>query len=123
MAAATHPTALALTDEGGLRIDWSDGSRRVYTARELYQANPAADARAERLEAEEQARKTTQTGPAGLQLTVIKSDEASPRRVVGMDPVGNYAYSIRFNHGSNAGLYRFDLLRRLGREQPADDAG
>ena len=116
-----HPTALALTDDGGVRIDWSDGQRRVYSARELYAANPAADARAERIEAEQKAREQTRTGPAGLQLTVIKPDEAAPRRVVGLDPVGNYAYAVRFNHGSNAGLYRLELLRSLGRELPADE--
>ena len=119
---APHPTELALTDDGGVRIGWSDGQVRVYNARELYAANPAADARADRIDAEEKARENTQTGPAGLQLTVIKSDEASPRRVVGMSPAGNYAYNIRFNHGSSAGLYRFDLLRSLGRVE-SEQAG
>ena len=109
------PTALALTDDGGLRITWSDGQVRAYTPRELYDANPAADAKAERIEAEEQARKNTQMGPAGLMLTVIKPDEATPRRVVGMKPVGNYGYAIAFNHGSNSGIFRFELLRELGR--------
>ena len=114
MPSTVHPTALALTDEGGLRITWSDGQVRAYSARELYQANPAADARAERIEAEEKAREDTQMGPAGMMLTVIKPSEAQPRRVVGMTPVGNYGYAIRFNHGSSAGIYRFELLRELG---------
>ena len=113
---APHPTSLALTDDGGLQIGWSDGTTRLYSARELYQANPAADAKAERIEEETKARENTQTGPAGLMLTVIKPNEASPRRVVGMKPVGNYGYAIQFNHGSSNGIYRFEMLRNLGRD-------
>lgn len=107
------PKKLQLTDDGGLAIDWSDGSRRKYTARELYAVNPAADARAER---EKKAREQDQSKVegAGLMLTVIKPEEAQERRVVGLQPVGNYAYMIRFNYGSSTGLYRLELLRELG---------
>ena len=116
-----QPTALELTDEGGLLITWSDGQRRRYTARELYDVNPAADARAERIEAEEKARENQQRGPGGMMLSVIKSNEAQPRRVVGMKPVGNYGYAVQFNHGSNHGIYRFELLRTLGEEVTDND--
>ena len=115
-----HPVSLALTDAGGLHIGWSDGQTREYTPGELYDASPAADVRAEKLEAEQKAREHTRTGPAGLQLTVMSPEEATPRRVVGMKPVGNYGYAVQFNHGSNNGIYRFELLRELGRELPAE---
>lgn len=114
---ATAPTGLRLTAEGGLAIDWSNGTTRVYTARELYAVNPAADARAERerraKEAEENKAKV-----GNLMLTVIKPEETQPRRVIGVQPVGNYAYMIRFNHGSSNGLYRLELLQELGTSVP-----
>lgn len=115
-----HPTSLKLTDDGGLRIDWSDGQRRVYTARELYAVNPAADARADREKKEREAEES-KTKMGNLMLTVIKPEEAQERRVVGLQPVGNYAYMIRFNFGSSTGLYRLELLRQLGREFDDDE--
>ena len=112
---APTPTQLKLTDDGGLVISWSDGTSRSYTARELYEVNPAADARAER---EKKAREAedNQSKVGNLMLTVIKPEEAQVRRVVGVQPVGNYAYMIRFNYGSSTGLYRLEFLRELGSE-------
>ena len=54
--------------------------------------------------------------PAPL-LPVLKPEEARPLKVLGMQPVGNYAYSIEFSDGHDTGIYTFDLLRRLGREE------
>jgi DUF971 family protein len=31
-----------------------------------------------------------------------------------MEPVGNYAYSIRFSDGHDTGIYTFELLQALG---------
>ena len=118
-----RPIRLQLTDEGGLRIDWSDGASRVYSARELYAVNPAADAKAERekkqadVDAELEASRGRAPGKAkvgNLMLSVIKPEEAQERRVVGVKPVGNYAYGIQFNFGSSQGLYRLPLLRQIG---------
>ena len=129
--AAPRPTRLALTEGGGLRIEWSDGSAREYTARELYDVNPAADARAERekKQAEEDAALNANAGRqpgkakvGNLMLSVIKPEEAQPRRVVGVRPVGNYAYAVSFNHGSSAGLYRTEVLRGLGQDVEAEAA-
>lgn len=125
---ASVPKRLQLTDDGGLRITWSDGDVRVCSARELYECNPAADARAERekkaaeLDEKARGREGRPEGAAkvgNLMLSVITPEQAMPRRVVGVTPAGNYAYAIRFNHGSSAGLYRLDLLRQLGRPEAA----
>ena len=117
---STAPTRLKLTDDGGLRIEWSDGHVRTYTAKQLYDVNPAADARAEREKAEQD--KNLNTAKVGnLMLSVIKPEETQPRRVVGVKPVGNYAYAIQFNHGSNQGLYRLPLLRELGTAERRDN--
>lgn len=124
---AVSPKNLSLTDDGGLAITWSDGASRVYTARELYAVNPAADARADReekekeREAREEERKKGAAKIGNLMLSVIKPEEAQERRVVGLKPVGNYAYAIQFNYGSSTGLYRLDMLRELGRDVNDDE--
>jgi DUF971 family protein len=51
-----------------------------------------------------------------LQLTILSPAEAQPLRVLGMHPVGNYAYSIHFSDGHTSGIYSCDYLRRLGAE-------
>ena len=102
------PTQLQLAPDGQLIITWTDGQIRSYTPDELYAHNPAADARAERQQASEQ--------PAAnpLALNVIAAEETQARKIVGMQAVGNYAYQIEFNYGSNSGIYQFELLRSLG---------
>lgn len=96
-----QPTKLSLVDQDRLAIDWSDGERRVYSFRELRDACPCATCREKRSQ------------PTPL-LQVLKPEEARPLKVLGMQPVGHYAYSIEFSDGHNTGIYTFELLRRLG---------
>ena len=35
-------------------------------------------------------------------------------RIMGMKPVGNYAYGIEFSDGHDTGIYTFEYLRELG---------
>jgi DUF971 family protein len=37
--------------------------------------------------------------------------------VIAAEPVGNYAVRLRFDDGHDTGLFSWDLLYRLGREQ------
>jgi DUF971 family protein len=47
---------------------------------------------------------------------VLSAAEAQPLRVLGMRPVGNYAYGINFSDGHNTGIYAITYLRELGEE-------
>ena len=40
--------------------------------------------------------------------------EARPLTIAGMQPVGNYAYSIEFSDGHDTGIFTLELLRELG---------
>lgn len=40
-------------------------------------------------------------------------------RIVSVEPVGNYAARLIFDDGHDTGLYSWDYLRELGREQTA----
>lgn len=46
---------------------------------------------------------------------------AAPVEPVTIKPVGNYAISIVWSDGHGTGIYRFDLLRRLGEVDPASE--
>jgi len=97
------PTKLELTDESQLRIEWNDGQSRRYSFSELRQRCPCATCREKRKE------------PVPM-LPVLTLEEAQPLEILGMKPVGNYAYSINFSDGHNTGISPFELLRELGEE-------
>ena len=102
-----YPTDLKIVDEQRLRIAWSDGQRRLYRFRELRDACPCATCREKR---------GAEPSPAAL-LPVLSAGEAQPLKVIGMKPVGNYAYSIAFIDGHDTGIFSFELLRELGQAE------
>ena len=97
------PTNLERIDDD-LRITWSDGQIRRYTATELRDRCPCATCR--------EKRKAVPVEPE--LLPVLSMEEAQPSKVAGMKPVGNYAYSIQFNDGHDTGIFTFKFLRELG---------
>lgn len=98
------PTEIVRLEGCRLRIGWSDGQVRDYSARELREACPCATCREQRGRAE----------PDPLQLTVLAPEETAPVDITGMRPTGAYAYAIKFSDGHGNGLFTFDLLRELG---------
>jgi DUF971 family protein len=101
-----QPTKLALLPDGKLSIEWSDGMSRQYLPGELRGKCPCATCREKRAQPPE---------PTGL-FPVLTAAEAQPTKILGMEPVGNYAYSIKFNDGHDTGIYTLELLRELGQE-------
>jgi len=100
-----YPTRLERRADGGLLIEWSDGQRREYSVVQLRNECPCATCREKR------------SAPPSL-FTVLKPQEAQPLTLVGMKPVGHYAYSIEFSDGHDTGIFTFERLRELG--QPAE---
>ena len=102
------PTDLKIVD-GKLQIAWSDGETRGYAFSELRDACPCATCREKRKEA------ASPSQPASaVLLPVLSAEEARPLAINGMQPVGNYAYTISFSDGHDTGIFTFDLLRQLG---------
>lgn len=99
-----QPIKLELTAEHDLRITWSDGQVHRYAPRELRDACPCATCREKR----------NAPPPPPTQLPIISESEMAPLRIVGMKPVGNYAYSIKFSDGHDTGIYTLESLRNLG---------
>jgi DUF971 family protein len=99
-----QPTSLSLTPDRKLMIEWSDGTRRTYTVGELRNACPCATCREKR---------NAPPAPPNP-LMILKPEEARPLDMLGMTPVGNYAYAIQFSDDHDTGIYTFDLLQELG---------
>jgi DUF971 family protein len=101
-----RPTKLELRGGNRLVIAWNDGQQREITFSELRKACPCATCR------EQRAKPAEPTGG----LPVLSLAEARPLTVVGMTPVGNYAYSIAFSDGHDTGIFTLDFLSGLGQE-------
>jgi len=103
---ARRPTNLALRGADRLLIEWTGGQRREYTVRELREACPCATCREKR---------AAPPAPQSL-FPVLSAAEARPLAILGMKPVGNYAYSIAFSDGHDTGIFTLELLGTLGRD-------
>jgi DUF971 family protein len=101
-----RPTKLELRSGDRLAIEWSDGQTREITFAELRARCPCATCREKR----------SQPPPPASSLPVLSMAEARPLAVLGMRPVGNYAYSIAFSDGHDTGIYTLEFLRELGTE-------
>ena len=101
------PEKLALEKSSRLVVEWSDGQRREYGVAELRDACPCATCREKR----------AQPPAAASLLPVLSAAEARPLALLGMTPVGRYAYALQFSDGHDTGIYTFELLRNLGKLQ------
>ena len=100
------PESIRRSDDGSIEIGWSDGAKWNYASRFLRDACPCATCREKR----------TEPAAGGL-LQVLTPAEIAPLSVVGMTPVGQYAYKIAFSDGHDSGIYTLDFLHELGETQ------
>src|SRR5262245_22875021 len=101
---SVQPTKLELAPSARLRITWSDGQVREYLFRELRDQCPCATCRDKRA--------NDLSAPL---LPILSAAEARPLAILGMRPVGSYAYAIDFSDGHNTGIYTIESLREMGR--------
>jgi DUF971 family protein len=99
------PRPITLRKEGTdrLAIDWNDGHRSIYTWKHLRDSCPCAGCREERLQ------------PPNP-LRILTPAELAPKPPIGpvaMEPVGLYAYRIKWNDGHDTGLFTLENLREL----------
>jgi DUF971 family protein len=101
---SAHPVELKRTEDRAIEIRWSDGLQQRLTFRQLRDHCPCASCR-------ESGEKPDDAG-----LRVLAPAETLPLDIVGMTPVGNYAYNIRFSDGHSTGIFTIDLLRSLSQK-------
>lgn len=94
------PLELRLDATGGLlTISYDDGQSFGLSAEYLRVESPSAEVQ----------------GHGASQKTIVVGKELV--RVSRLEPVGNYAVRIVFDDGHDTGLYSWDYLLALGREQ------
>lgn len=93
------PQELRLKDGGQvLSVNFDSGERFDLSAEYLRVESPSAEVKGH--------------GPGQEQLVWGKRNV----KIVGLEPVGNYAIKISFNDGHNTGLYSWPYLLQLGRD-------
>ncbi len=108
------PSGIERLPERRLRIAWSDGQTREYSARELRKACPCATCREKHAGAGGRSEGGSEGQHSPLSLPILTEAETLPLEVLGMVPVGAYAYRIHFSDGHNTGLFTLEHLRGLG---------
>jgi DUF971 family protein len=96
-----YPVKLEVEPDDRLAIEWNDSTRTVLEWARLRKNCPCAGCRQEREQ------------PPPL-FPIIKPEEAQPPKPRSIEPVGRYAYQIRWNDGHDSGIYTFEYLRELG---------
>ncbi len=98
------PTQIQRTSDSGIEITWSDGDVRTYTGHALREACPCATCREKRSAA------SSEPDP----LAILSEQELAPASIVGMKPVGSYAYNIEFSDGHDTGIFTLAFLKEIG---------
>ena len=98
-----QPLAIRRREDGGIEIDWSDGTKSGYSPQLLRDACPCATCREKR------------TVPADKNpLQVLQPSDVVEMAVSTMEPVGQYAYKVFFSDGHDSGIYTLEYLHELG---------
>ena len=95
MSPSTQPKTIRRSDPSRVEIEWEDGHRTVYTARELRSLCPCARCVNEL---------------TGVRVHDPRSVPADMTHAE-VKLVGNYALGIRFADGHDTGIYPFRMLR------------
>ncbi len=102
------PVGLGRDGNAAITISWSDGVETKWTAEQLRKNCPCATCREKR---RGEQNKLVAGEDSLAVLPVLTAAEAQPLAIVGMKPVGSYAYNIRFSDGHSSGIYSMALLR------------
>jgi DUF971 family protein len=90
------PTDITAMEDGGiLEVAYDDGAVIRLTAEKLRVESPSAEVQGHRA-----SEKRIITGKQNV-------------RIVGIEPIGNYAIKIVFDDGHDTGLFTWDYLRKL----------
>jgi len=105
MPFSTDPEHIAISKSKGIKIDWKDGHHSEYALKYLRDKCPCAGC----------------TGAHGTPPRVPEPEQPSSPfqmyqpalKMLGVDPVGNYAIRINWSDGHSAGIYSYDHLREI----------
>jgi len=102
MSFSTDPEHIAISKSKGIKIDWKDGHRSDYGLKYLRDRCPCASCTGAH---GTPPRAPEPEGPFQMYKPALK--------MLGVDPVGNYAIRINWSDGHSTGIYSYDHLRRI----------
>ena len=102
-----QPIELKKTEDRSLSIVWSDAVEQNISFIDLRKGCRCANCMDKR-------EKAISEPPPTSSLPVLSAAEARPLDIEQMHPVGNYAYNIHFSDGHSAGIFTFEMLRKMG---------
>lgn len=105
----TRPTEMKLLRDVVLEITWDDKQTYQLPIAALRKSCPCATCREKRIS--EHAPRENDPSDA---LQVLSLAETKPLRIESMQPIGNYAYGIKFSDGHDTGIFTLEFLRKLG---------
>ena len=103
MSLATDPEHIAISKSKGIKIDWKDGHRSEYGLTYLRDKCPCASC----------------TGAHGTPPRQPEADSGPFQmfkptlKMLGVEPVGNYAIRINWSDGHSSGIYSYDHFRSI----------
>ena len=103
MPVSTDPEHIAISKSKGIKIDWKDGHHSEYGLQFLRDKCPCATCTG--VHGTPPAAKDTASGPFQMYKPVLK--------MLGVEPVGNYAIRINWSDGHNSGIYSYEHLRGI----------
>ena len=102
MSLSTDPEHIAISKSKGIHIDWKDGHHSEYALVYLRDKCPCASC----------------TGAHGTTPRKPEAENPFPMfkpalKMLGVEPIGNYAIRINWSDGHNTGIYSWDHFRRI----------
>jgi DUF971 family protein len=104
---STDPEHIAISKSKGIKIDWKDGHHSEYELVYLRDKCPCAQCTGAHgtPPREPQANKPQDNNPFQMYQARLK--------MLGVEPVGNYAIRINWSDGHNTGIYSYEHLRHI----------
>ncbi len=98
----TDPEHIAISKSSGIKIDWKDGHSSEYTLEYLRDKCPCAACTGAH---GTPPRQPTAASPFQMYQAKLK--------ILGIEPVGNYAIRINWSDGHSSGIYSWDHFREI----------
>jgi DUF971 family protein len=98
----TDPEHIAISKSKGIKIDWKDGHMSEYGLMYLRDKCPCATCAG-----------THGTPPREPQASNPFQMYQPAMKMLGVEPVGNYAIRINWSDGHNSGIYSYEHFRRI----------
>jgi DUF971 family protein len=104
----TDPEHIAVSKSKGIEIDWKDGHHSSFGVEYLRDWCPCAQCTGAH-GTEPREKTTSKPAQAANPFQMYKPKN----KMVGIEPIGNYAIRITWNDGHATGIYSFDHLRSI----------